>query len=118
MTQLAGLNRLSTEHGRPHAGDHPFSAKSARRPQRPLWPALCCIAGGHLGIKPNPSQSNPPPERRATHLERRTYLIGIGLAPYALPTLAGASGIARLDHEALDVPVPETAVIVVGRTQR
>lgn len=48
---------------------------------------------------------------RKTNLERGLDLIGEGFPPDALPTLSGAGGVTRLDHEACDVAVEFYAVV-------
>ena len=50
-------------------------------------------------------------------LESGSDLVGEGLPPDALSTLARAGRVAGLDHEPLDVAVPDAAIVVAGRAE-
>lgn len=52
-----------------------------------------------------------------THFKGRAYFIGKRFSPDALTTLALASGIASLNHEASYVTVEYASIVVVGGTQ-
>ena len=46
------------------------------------------------------------------HLEGRANFIREWFPPDALPALAAAGGITGLDHESLDIAVPDASVVI------
>lgn len=68
-----------------------------------------------VGVGPAVGHGHDPP---GGVLERLAELVGELAAPDGGAALAGARGVAALDHEPLDVAVEHRAVVVAARAQR